>query len=579
MKKYIIAQDGESCFHIVTSRNADEAVCFAASELQRYIQLSTCTAIPYFSDGCDRRGPEIRLGEGVRGHYSDLEKMSDEGFLICGDGDDLVITGKTGRAVLYGVYRFLEIYCDFVCVARGIESYKTQNSLIVEDMNICENPAFSYREAFFRNAFDGDFCAKNRLNSNMGDISRARGGNVKWFKFSHSFRELVAPEQYFSEHPEYFSECDGKRISNGQLCLSNPEVARIAKQSLRRWIKDNPECRIFSVAQNDNPQKCTCSACRAVEEEEGSPAGNVIRFVNALADDIKEDYPHIQLHTFAYRYTLKAPRFARPRPNVIVRLCDITCRFGKPIADYALQDPQGEEAQFVNALKEWSDICGNIHVWDYAVNFRNYLQPFFHFHTMAENIRFFLKKGVTGVLEQGNFAYGGGQPADDMKSYLIGRLLWNPNADVDECMDGFIRLVFGEASYLPMKRYYKIMEDACTNSPLDIYQSTDAQYLNDGLIEEGAKCFDEALRLAKSPAYRRRIEREQLSVRYLQLSRMPLDTPGRSDMIDEFFRDVKSHGITEIRERRSLALTRDAMKRSRYTKEYKDEYSLHYVLH
>ena len=56
---------------------------------------------------------------------------------------------------------------------------------------------------------------------------------------------------------------------------------------------------------------------------------------------------------------------------------------------------------------------------------------------------------VLGVMEQGNFAYGGGAAMDDLKSYIIGRLLWNPDTDIDPEMERFIQAVYGApaASY------------------------------------------------------------------------------------------------------------------------------------
>ena len=67
---------------------------------------------------------------------------------------------------------------------------------------------------------------------------------------------------------------------------------------------------MFSIGQNDNCRRCTCEKCMAIEEEEGSPAGPMIRFVNQLADAIRDEYPDVLLHTFAYQYTLPAPKKA-----------------------------------------------------------------------------------------------------------------------------------------------------------------------------------------------------------------------------------------------------------------------------
>lgn len=577
MATYIIAEQGESIFHIVNHQYSDETIRFAASELQKYLLKATNAAIPYFADCCPMRGPEIRLGANVRGETAAEENIHPEGFCIRGVGEHITITGNTSRGVLYGVYRFLEIFCNFRCFTKDVETIDTFDVLKIELDEIREEPAFDFREAYFRNAFEGDFCAKNHFNSSLADLSKARGGRMKWFNFHHSFVDLVNPNIYFKEHPEYFSLVDGERMAFSQLCLTNPEVAEVAEKTLRGWIENNPECTVFSVAQNDNYRCCECPACQALTEKEGSPAGPVIHFVNKLADAIKEDYPNVLLHTFAYKHTVPAPRYVVARDNVIVRLCSFACNYHKPFEVLAKENPDSEDAVFIKALRDWKSHANQIYIWDYATNFHNYLQPFFNFHNMAENIRYFQRKEVRGVMEQGNFAYGGGAAMDDLKSYIIGRLLWNPETDVDDEMQQYFKAVYGEKAAPYMAQYVDLMEKATVNDCLFIKQYPDADWITDELVAEADALFQNAMAVAES-TYLERIQREHLAVRYLQLTRSALDTPGRNEAIDQFIDDVKSFGITEIMERNSLSFSKKCMKESRYTLDRADRYRLYYIM-
>lgn len=575
---YKLCENGESNFHIVNHQYSDETIRYACSELQKYILKATNTVITYFSDRCPKRGPEIRIGADVRGETNREENLHDEGFVIRGDGENITITGKTSRGVLYGVYRFLEIYLNFRCFTKDTETIDAVNDLEIELTEIREEPAFDFRDAYFRNAFDGDFCAKSRLNSSLGDISKAKGGRMKWFNFHHSFCDLVKEQEYFETHPEYFSEIDGERKRDSQLCLTNPDVLKIAEKTLRKWIKENPECIVFSVAQNDNKDRCQCEKCKALEKEEESPAGPIIHFVNRLADSIKVDYPHIFLHTFAYMYSVPAPKKVKAKDNVIVRLCSIDCRYDKPFEELAKINPDGSEAEFVNALKDWKRHAKNLYVWDYAVNFENYLQPFIHFHTLQKNIQFFRNTGVKGLLEQGNFAYGGGASCDDLKSYIISRLLWNPDTDIDEEMNRFFSAVYGEKSGKYIEEYVHLTEKACASSRLSIYQHPDADYLNDELVEKADLLFRKAMECAENEKHLYNIRKEYLAVRFLILTRMEIDTPHRTEKIHEFFSDVKKFGITEIMERVSLPVSERAMIISRYAKEFEGEYRVYYIM-
>lgn len=578
MSLYTIAVNGESDFHIVNHQYSDETIRYACAEMQKYLLKATNAAVPYYSDRCPTRGPEIRIGANVRGETSVEADLHDEGFYIRGDGENITITGKTSRGVLYGVYRFLEIFCNFRCFTKDVETIDTFDVLRIELDEIKEEPSFEFRDAYFRNAFDGDFCAKNRLNSSLGDISVAKGGRMKWYNFHHSFCDLVPESKYFDAHPEYYSEIDGKRTRDSQLCLTNPDVLKIAENTLRGWIRNNPECTVFSVAQNDNMLRCTCPECAAIESEEGSPAGPIIRFVNKLADAIKADYPNILLHTFAYQYSLPAPKKAVARDNVIVRLCSIDCRYDKPFCELSEQQPDGSESEFINALKDWQSHASRLYVWDYAVNFENYLQPFIHFDTLQKNIKFLKDIGVRGLLEQGNFAYGGGASCDDLKAYIISRLMWNPYTDITDEMTGFFAAVYGDEAGKYMSEYVTVMQKACSSAPLSIYQHPDALYITDELIQKCDELFAKAEAAANTENQLKRIQRERLAIRFLQLTRMELDAPDRTEKIEAFFNDLKHLGITEIMERTSLKVSKECMLVSRYAKEFPINYRLYYIM-
>ena len=61
----------------------------------------------------------------------------------------------------------------------------------------------------------------------------------------------------------------------------------------------------------------------AADEEEYSPSGSMIRFVNKVAEHFEKDYPNLMIHTFAYQYIRKPPEQTKPRDNVVVQICSI----------------------------------------------------------------------------------------------------------------------------------------------------------------------------------------------------------------------------------------------------------------
>ena len=118
----------------------------------------------------------------------------------------------------------------------------------------------------------------------------------------------------------------GKRIPT-QLCLTNPDVLKIAIRSLRKMVAHNPEAKYWSVSQNDNRDYCTCVQCKAIDDREGSPSGSIISFVNQVADQ----FPDKMISTLAYEYGRRAPKTLIPRDNVNIMLCSIEINRDKPI--------------------------------------------------------------------------------------------------------------------------------------------------------------------------------------------------------------------------------------------------------
>ena len=155
-------------------------------------------------------------------------------------------------------------------------------------------------------------------------------------KICHTFTYLVPLAKYYREHPEYYALVDGvRRDVSWQLCLTNPDVLRIATEKVLELLAADPTAKMVGVSHNDNQRNyCRCERCAAVDAEEESHAGTELRFVNAIADEVKKRHPGVLVQTLAYQYTRKPPKLTRPRDNVVITLCSIECDrlrpFGSP---------------------------------------------------------------------------------------------------------------------------------------------------------------------------------------------------------------------------------------------------------
>ena len=547
--RYSVWYDIEGC---------TEPEAFAAEELSR--ALRELTGANFALITLPQPEPAIIVGSPtyIKDKFGiDLaaEDVGNEGFIIRTVGKDVVIAGGRPRGTLYGVYDFLERFCGCRWYTPTVKKMPFTLKLEVPDeIAIREVPALEYRESFFcGNALDGEWSAHNRCNGQMPIMHAHQGGQIKYFPFVHTFNALLSPDEYFDEHPEYFSMVDGKRVrERTQLCLTNPDVVEIATKKVRQWIEEHPEATIISVSQNDWYNPCTCPECSKIDEAEGSHAGSLIAFVNKIAENIEKDYPNIVIDTLAYQYARTPPRTIRPRPNVCVRLCSIECCFAHPLDECDLVMSFGNRihgASFQKDLEGWSKVCDRLYIWDYVVNFHHYVMPFPNFGVLAPNIRYFIKNHVRGIFEEGSTSQWGKTEFIELKSWVIAKLLWNPYQDTMALVEDFIRGYYGAAAEKVLE-YFNLLQsrlDASPESHFGIYDPPRTEYLRPQDIQKAFELFREAKALADNEDIRERVFEAELPIRYWALLKAE-KTPEREKAIDEFHNDLVERNIMQITE-------------------------------
>lgn len=282
----------------------------------------------------------------------------------------------------------------------------------------------------------------------------------------------------------------------------------------------------------------------------------MLRFVNACAASIAEEFPDVIIDTFAYQYTRQAPKITRPLPNVCVRICSIECCFAHPLNAcdeimHPFKDRVIGNATFQNDIRDWAKICKRMFVWDYTTNYRFYLAPFPNFHVLKDNIRFFLENGVTGIFEQGNAQSASGE-FGELRMYLISRLMWDPDLDVEQAMDEFLTGYYGMAAG-PIREYIRLLTNHVVEDHvhMGIYDDP-TWYITDETLQKAQALWDEAEALAADEAELARIRRSRLQVRYAQVQRMSTEDPSRAGLVESLIADIRAFGISHIRESQDL---------------------------
>jgi hypothetical protein len=108
-------------------------------------------------------------------------------------------------------------------------------------------------------------------------------------------------------------------------------------------------------------------------------------------------------------------------------------------------------------MKDWTRLTDNILVWDYVVQFRNYISPFPNLRVLQPNLEFFAKKGCQLMFQQGS----GKSLSEfvDLRSYLIAKLLWDPELDPEIIIKDFVYGYYGPAAPY-IAEYIEMLHDA-----------------------------------------------------------------------------------------------------------------------
>jgi len=515
---------------IVIPDNATPVEKSAAEELAQGLLKISGSNVQILSESAAPKGSFL-FYVGATKKAPKKEWKADE-ILIQPVKGGMVLTGDATRGPLYAAITLLEDGYGVRWWTSTEADYPSRKILPVPDLKVSYVPPLKFREASCLDAYDADF--RLHLKNNFASrirwstepihyIPAEKGGCHRILFFEgrkssyHSFFEILPPKVHFEAHPEWYSMIKGKREPR-QLCLTNAEMEKAFIAETLRLLREHPEVDFISISQNDWRDPCTCDDCLAVEAKTGGVhSGPVLLFVNRVAEAVEKEFPKVTVETFAYQYTRSAPKNVKPRHNVLIRLCDIECAFSIPFEKATLPISEAFKKDFT----DWGALApGQIFIWDYVTNFRNYVLPHPNLYSYGPNMQYFAKNGAVGVFEQGNTCARAGD-LDPLRVWLLSHLLWDPYADDKALMDEFIRGYWGEAAAPHIQRYISLVNDPVVagNIPVKCYHLDVNGIMVPATMVAAAQALDAAAQAAAQAGepYASRVRKETLATRHMLL--------------------------------------------------------------
>ncbi len=368
------------------------------------------------------------------------------GFRIACAGGNVDVVGGNDAGVLAGALHLSELLGAKFYAPRVFNV--TPNPVLkIPALDVSRQPVFEWTTgpADQHQTFSAWKYGYVHPDSTVAPCDKADASAVGWI---HPPLFLAPPCLYAESHPEYYALVKGKRVVDGSnkqldqswgylnLCLGNPDLQRVVAERIGRLMDMYPQTKYFSIAQGDGQSWCECDQCRALDAGDKSWSDRLLSYANAVAALLQEKHPGRKLLIFAYgAKTEDLPLKTRLHPNVAIGYATWPSSWPIWEATVCEQNQRG-----LKLLDAWNAFTGtNLTLFLYPVNT----------HENAEKLKMAAAKGVRGFHQCG---LRGDFP--EVTLYTTGRLIWNPDADVEQMIDEIMPHIYGAAAAPYMRKYF-----------------------------------------------------------------------------------------------------------------------------
>ena len=477
----VVTQNGEAKAVIVYSREPSERIALAIEELQRFIQQMSGASVDL------RRGPDpgwhslhLRVLEHGDPTPDDraLSALNPEGFIIRVSDGEAWLCGRSELGLQHAVYWLLEQWgCRWLFPGRAGEVVPASRTLTIDrSMETDQQPHFLMRNIWYNY---GSYLPESVRQDRRHWMRRNRLDYSLEGSIGHSYHQFVPrrDKELFTAHPEYFPRFLGFRVRCGQICTGNQGVRERAVRYAMEYFRRYPERAMVSLSPNDGAGPWRCPENRKYRFFTDAALDLANHVAAALAENPLTRNKLVAM--YAYLDTSRPPTI-QARDNVIVFFAT---RLGT--------------APWRWRIGAWAQKCTHLGIQDYASILPfHWTRPVWRLEQLRRNVQTWCEYGVEAVnVESGNDWGGWG-----LYHYVMGRLLWDPGADVEGIFADYLARGFGGAAP-QMRKYFTLWRRG----------------YSDWKLEPAASAIEEALEAADCPEVRDRIGLYAQYVHYLRL--------------------------------------------------------------
>lgn len=492
--------DGSRQAVIVYQKDAAKEAEQAYKDLALYLKRATGKDFTAVSErDYDGQAPAIHVGwtRAVNRELgTKLRRMDRDAYIVSVRPDVVMLAGPTPWSTYWAVCQFLEDHAGVRWLIPGPLGEDVPQSLRI----IAPVGEKTYSPVILSRLWSG---------AQHGGAWNLRQRIHERYNFHHNLINIFDVDKYWATHPEYFPLHGTERYKPGkddhswQPCMGIEATVQVAADAAREAFRANPMLESFSYGMNDGQGWCECPACKAIDrpmpEWNGFSGDKSVLFytwLNRIAENLEKDYPDKMLGCLAYSSAILPPPGMKLHRNIIPY-------FTSNRADYF--DPAFRK-QDKHMVSWWAQHANQLGIYDYAYGV-GFGIPRIYNHLFQDAVKYAVANKVRGFYAEVYPNWG----LDGHKLYVMSRIVWNPNVNVDAITEEWNDRMFREAA-APMKRYFKLAEDAWRNQKGHgawAYRlaADPAQFavFTPQVMKEMSGCLEEARLMAKSDLVKERI--------------------------------------------------------------------------
>jgi len=490
----------------------------AAYELARWLkELTGGAEFPVVSAPTDADNVKIFLGPGFAKEFyaDDLKALAEadggvDGFAVRNRGGNVYIFGAHPMGTMNGVHAFVENNSDLIWAMADDPDgtvFTVDPDLAAVWADAREIPAFIIRGW--------------------------QGGSEEWKRCNRSNFQSNDPKYGFALNgghylsPQYYEPCEGIQDYNAMIkgerkkpwseyrqlcCLADPDFQKRAFTILPNVQETKYRGSFHTVfGTDDNCGVCECPKCTApIKTIDGKMLTPDLdyqayygawfySYLNKMDDAIQKVCPGFMTSTYAYFFACSYPPI-KLNKTIVPWLCAYYRKaYNEPIYSPANQD-------WYRIYKDWMKHSKGIYLYDYyGLGMRDApIAEVYQEDLRAQRDIGFLRTSTEG------FGYNQYCGCGDER-WVMARLAWNPDADVEQLHRYFNRRTYREAAPW-IDRYRGVIRDnwyknfrSCVqlNETYETFQLIKMM----GLEKELAGYLDEAQKAVKNPHAKKLLEK------------------------------------------------------------------------